>query len=185
MNKLGINLFAALWIASVAYADRYEKLFPPRIATGQTQLDLKGVSKLTVGYFFDVYVAALYQLGEKGPDDTLTDTPHHLEIHYLRNISKEDFIEAADDMLAKQHSEETIRLIRDGINRINQAYEDVKKGDRYSLTYLPGYGTELKFNGESKVIIPGSDFARIYLSIWLGEKSPYRDFRDRLVGLRP
>lgn len=174
-------LFAQISLPT--YADRYEKLFPPEVEIQQTPLVLKGVSKLTVGYIFDVYVAAFYQLEDKGPGDALTDSPRHLEIHYLRNITKRDIVDASEDMLSKQHSREEIATIRERIDQINLLYEDIKKGDRYSLTYLPHYGTELKFNGISKGLIPGSDFARIYFSIWLGEKCPYRAFRDRLVGL--
>jgi len=184
MKQLAVTiLFSLVFTSAPAFPDRYEKLFPPTVMVEQTELELKGVSKLTVGYFFDVYVAAFYQLADLGPVDALSDAPRHLEIHYLRNISKGDFIDAAEDMLSKQHSPEKIAAIREGITQINRNYNDVKKGDRYSLTYLPGSGTELKFNGKSKGIIPGPDFARIYFSIWLGEKSPYRTFRDRLVGL--
>jgi hypothetical protein len=66
---------------------------------------------------------------------------------------------------------------------INTFYEDVRKGDRYSLTYIPGRGTELKFNGETRGVVPGADFANIYFSIWLGQNHPYQKFRDRLVGI--
>jgi hypothetical protein len=39
--------------------------------------------------------------------------------------------------------------IQGRIDRINAAYKNVKSGDRYSLTYLPGRGTELALNGTS------------------------------------
>ena len=32
--------------------------------------------------------------------------------------------------------------------------------------------------------VEGAEFARIYFSIWLGENNPYKEFRDRLVGLK-
>lgn len=147
-------------------------------------MDRKGVSQLTVGYVFKVYVAAFYQPAGKGPNDALSDLPRHLEIDYLRSISRKDFIEAADDMLAKQHHPEVIQSIQSGIDQINPLYQDVNKGDRYSLTYIPGTGTTLSLNGEVKGVIEGAEFARIYFSIWLGENNPYKAFRDRLVGLK-
>lgn len=179
-----IILFFAVTLISThnTLADRGEQAFPPNYSVGDSELALKGVSKLVVGYVFNVYVAAFYQLPGSGPADVLADQPRHLEIEYLRDLSKDSFLEAAEDMLSKQHSKTDIESIREGINQINQLYQDVKKGDRYALTYLPGTGTELRFNGISKGVIPGADFARIYFSIWLGEKHPYQGFRDKLVG---
>jgi len=172
-------------VLTPARADRtWANLFPASYPAGEMTLQQKGISKLTVGYIFDVYVAAFYQPPGSGPADALADQPRHLEIHYLRAISREDFIDAAEDMLSRQHPPSEIAAIRDGIERINAWYEDVGKGDRYALTYVPGIGTELKRNGVSKGIVEGDTFARIYFSIWLGENNPYRAFRDRLVGLR-
>jgi hypothetical protein len=168
--------------ARPALADRYEALFPATFQAGEVELQRKGISKLVVGYIFNVYVAAFYQPPGSGPAQALADQPRHLEIEYLRDISRDAFIKAAEDMLAKQHSPATIASIRDGINAINKLYQDVRKGDRYALTYLPGNGTELIYNGTSQGVIPGADFARIYFTIWLGEKHPYQSFRDRLVG---
>ena len=179
-----LSLLIVLTLSANAHADRYESLFPPARSAGDQTLERKGVSKLVVGYIFNVYVAALYQLPESGPRDALADQPRHLEIEYLRDLSKPSFLEAAEDMLAKQHDRATIESIRPGIEAINKLYQDVKKGDRYALTYVPGIGTELFFNGESKGIVPGADFARIYFTIWLGENHPYQSFRDRLVGLK-
>lgn len=184
MNKLLPALLVACMLATPARADRYEQRFAPTRAIDELTLERKGVSKLVVGYIFNVYVAALYQLPGSGPADVLADQPRHLEIEYLRDLAKADFLGAAEDMLAKQHDKRTIESIRPGIDAINKLYQDVKKGDRYALTYRPGTGTELFFNGESKGIIPGTDFARIYFTIWLGEKHPYQSFRDRLVGLK-
>lgn len=167
-----------------AHADRYSRLFPESINIEGLMLERKGVSKLTVRLVFDVYVAALYQMPESGPADVLSDQPRRLEIEYLRAISSKAFIDAGDDMLTAQHTAEEIASIRSGIDQINTLYQDVRKGDRYTLTYIPGTGTELSFNGETRGIIPGDDFARIYFSIWLGENNPYKSFRDQLVGLR-
>jgi len=166
-----------------AMADKAILNFPDSIEAGGVQLERKGISRLKVGYIFEVYIAAFYQAAESGPSDALADQPRHLEIKYLRGITRDQFIEAGNDMLKHQHTGTAITSIQTGIDQINALYQDVKKGDRYSLTYLPGLGTELKYNGESKGIIPGDEFARIYFSIWLGENNPYKSFRDRLVEL--
>jgi hypothetical protein len=60
--------------------------------------------------------------------------------------------------------------LRDRLDRIDRAYQDVRPGDRYALTYVPGRGTELSYNGKPLTVIEGADFAAAYFSIWLGEK---------------
>jgi len=187
--KFNVTLFSFCAILGEVFAPaasgaRYDHLFLPSTRSGDITLERKGVSQLTVGYVFKVHAAAFYQEASRGPSDVFGDRPRHLEVHYLRNISRDAFIDAAEDMLAKQHSAAEIASIREGIQQINTLYQDVKTGDRYALTYTPGAGTELFFNGQSKGVIPGAEFARIYFSIWLGPKHPYQDFRDRLVGLK-
>lgn len=41
--------------------------------------------------------------------------------------------------------------------------------DRYSLTYMPGVGTELALNDNPLGVIDGADFAAAYFRIWLGD----------------
>jgi hypothetical protein len=63
-------------------------------------------------------------------------------------------------------------------------YEDVKPGDRYSLTYIPGKGTKLALNGEHKGTIEGSEFAAALFSIWLGNKPIDKTFKKQILGLK-
>jgi hypothetical protein len=184
MNNAKLIFLILVLTVATASARNYDTLFADRMEVDQVPLDRVGVSKLTVGWVFDVYVAAFYLPEGSTAADALADKPRHLEISYLRRISREDFINAGADMLQQQHPPDVIAGIQSGIDQINGFYQDVAKGDRYALTYLPGIGTELKFNGETKGVIPGEDFARIYFSIWLGENNPYKSFRDQLVGLR-
>lgn len=178
-----IMMLLGMMVAGTASAERYEEEFARNRLLGDETLQRKGVSTLVVGYIFKVYTAALYQLPDAGPADVLGDQPRFLEILYLRSITKDAFLKAAEDMLAQQHRPEEIEAIRPGISAINALYQDVNKGDRYALSYVSGVGTELFFNGQSRGIIPGAAFARLYFSIWLGENHPYQRFRDRLVGL--
>jgi hypothetical protein len=64
------------------------------------------------------------------------------------------------------------------------AYRDVKPGDRYALTYIPGSGTELSFNGSPLVVIDGADFAAAYFSIWLGKRPLDPGLKDKLLRKR-
>lgn len=57
-----------------------------------------------------------------------------------------------------------------------------RAGDRGTLTYLPGRGTELTLNGRPLALIEGADFARAYFDIWLGPDPIDAGLRDALLG---
>ena len=60
-------------------------------------------------------------------------------------------------------------------------YPDARNGDRCAIQYIPGYGTELTHNGRLMGLFPGADFARIYFSIWLGDRPASVRLRNDLL----
>ena len=72
--------------------------------------------------------------------------------------------------------------LRPQIDKLNALYKDVKPGDRYALTYLPGVGTELALNGTSLGIVEGADFAAAVFAIWLGPNAIDQSLRTQLLG---
>lgn len=147
------------------------------------ELTLRGQATLRVGYVFKVYDAALY-LGEGAPvEKALADIPKRLEIRYLRDIAARDIIRLGNETLKRQETAETWSVLQDRLARINAWYQDVKPGDQYTLTYVPGHGCELALNGKVLGRIEGADFAAAYFGIWLDERTRYPEFRSTLLGL--
>lgn len=156
--------------------------FRDRLSVDSAELVLHRVGLLRYRIFFKGYVAALY-LGEGvSPDRVLEDVPKRLELEYFWSIRGASFAEAGDEILERNVSAETLEAIRGRVERLNAAYRDVKPGDRYALTYLPGRGTELAHNGDPIVTIEGADFASAYFRIWLGETPIDAPLRDELLG---
>jgi len=152
----------AATIEGVTFADRYQ--------AGTTTLMLNNVGLLRYRVIFKGYVAALY-LGEGvRPEQVLTDVPKRLELEYFWSIAGPDFGKAAEKILADNFPAAQITSFRSRLDRLNTLYENVKPGDRYALTYIPGVGTELALNGKPKGVIEGADFAAAYFAIWLGAK---------------
>jgi len=155
-------LARAAEIAGVTFADRYQ--------TGETTLVLNGVGLLRYRIFIKAYVAALY-LGEGvRPEAVLSNVPKRLELEYFWSIAGPDFGKAAEKVLADNFSPDVIAPLRSRLERLNTLYQNVKPGDRYALTYIPGVGMELALNGTPKGTIEGADFATAYFAIWLGNK---------------
>lgn len=185
MNRVRV-LLAALLLSAVSNAPcRGAEIagvgFPDHREVADVTLDLNCVGLLNYGYFFKVYAGALYLGRGVSPRDAAGDVPKRLELSYFRSIAGSAFGPAGDQILAKNVAPETLDSLRSRLDRLNAAYESVKPGDRYSLSYLPGVGTELALNGQPRILIPGADFAAAYFRIWLGEHPIDGGFRDQLL----
>ena len=134
--------------------------------------------------FIKAYVGGLYLPEEISPDDALSEVPKRLEVEYFQSIKGEDFGPVTRKMIAKNVDDQTLRRLQPKIEYHNSLYEDVKPGDRYSLTYTPGKGTELALNGKPKGIIEGSEFAAALFSIWIGPNPIDKKFKKQILGLR-
>jgi hypothetical protein len=131
--------------------------------------------------FFKVYVAALYLPPDVPSRRVLEDVPKKMEFHYLSDMKAEQFVESGEPLLMKNASSDELAKIRAGIDRINGLYRDVDRGERYSLTYIPGKGTELALNRELLGRIEGYDFAAVYYRIWLGDNPVDDKLKDMLL----
>ncbi|MGB5986793.1 MAG: chalcone isomerase family protein [Desulfobacterales bacterium] len=158
--------------------------FEPRIETESAGLDLVGAGLLRYLGIFKVYAGAFYLDETANRDEALDDHAKRLEVQYFRSFKGEDFGPATIDLMAKNVDAATMERLGDKIALHNSLYPDVKPGDRATLTYLPGVGTELTINGEVRGIIPGAEFASALFSIWIGEEPIDNNFRQQLMGLK-
>jgi hypothetical protein len=142
--------------------------FPDTYAVGNQTLTLNCAALLRYLVFVRAYVAALYLGPNVKPADVLADVPKRLEIAYILPVKKPDFIKTTEKGIAANVAPATLTRLRPQIDQIDALYEDVKPGDRYAFTYIPGVGTELALNGERKGMITGAEFGAALFSIWLG-----------------
>ena len=159
-------------LTSPAYALTIEKVtFADSVTIGGTPVPLHNAALLRYLKFIKAYVAALYLPEGVTTENVLADVPKRLEINYLVSIKGPDFGKGAEPTLRLNQTPAELAKLRSRIDRINGIYRDVKPGDRYALTYLPGRGTELALNGTPLTVIEGADFAAAYFGIWLGRDS--------------
>jgi hypothetical protein len=165
---------AAAELEGVRFADQYR--------SGNVAMRLGCVGLLRYKLIIKAYVAALY-LGEgSASGDVFADVPKRLELSYFWGIRSSDFGKAGDEILARNVDARTFEALRPRLDRMNALYRDVKPGDRYSLTYVPGVGTELALNGSPLGVIDGADFGAAYFRIWLGDQPIDLKLRDQLLG---
>jgi hypothetical protein len=144
--------------------------FAESAQAGPVTLSLHNAALLRYLKVVKAYVAALYLPKGVGPGQVLSDVPKRLELHYFVSIKGPDFGKGAEPTLERNQTPAELARLRERIDRINAVYRDVKPGDRYALTYLPGKGTELALNGSPLAVIEGADFAAAYFGIWLGRE---------------
>lgn len=129
-----------------------------------------------------VYDAALH-LGAGEPADRIfSNIPTRLQLGYHRGFTAAEIVKGGETLLARNVDSATIAALRERLDLINRTYRDVKAGDSYTLTYVPGTGTTLRLNGVPLVTIPGHDFAAAYFRIWLGDDPISPALRDSLLG---
>jgi len=158
-------------------------VFDNQVMVGQQALEIKGAGVLRHLRFIKVYAGALYTLPGLAPETVLSDTPKRLEVEYFHALKGKDFGPATYKGLSKNLDAAEIERLRPRIDYHNSLYVDVQPGDRYTLTYLPGAGTELALNGRPMGTIEGADFAAAIFSLWLG-KNPYDEqFKNALLGV--
>jgi hypothetical protein len=157
--------------------------FAPAVSISESDIPLRGGGLFRYAVVFRVYVGALYAPSDIAGENILSaDVPKRLELHYLLDISAQDFRRSGMTFLEKQQSPENLSALADRLELFNAAYQDVKEGDRYALEYHPDTGTRLLKNGEELVRVPGHDFARAYFGIWLDPQQPLSSrFRNDLL----
>jgi hypothetical protein len=127
-------------------------------------------------------VAALYLAPGADPSRVLEDVPKRLEIQYLRSFTADQFRKATEVKIAENVDAETLERLRPRIDELNALYRNVEQGDRYALTYLPGKGTELSYNGRPLGRVEGAEFASAVFSIWLGSAPVDEGLKRELLG---
>jgi hypothetical protein len=178
-----LSLAIFIFLAPVVVGAEIEDVnFEDSVEVNGTPLSLRGTGLFRYRVFIKAYVGALYMLDGTPSEKVLSDTPKRLEIEYFHPIKGEDFGSASNKVMARNVDPETFENLKPRLEKLNALYRDVQPGDRYSLDYIPGRGTELALNGNPLGLVEGADFASALYGMWLGEKPMNKYFKRQLLG---
>ena len=155
--------------------------FEPRQQAEDTPLELSGAGLLRYRIFIKAYVAALYVEPGSDVERVLDDVPKRIEIEYFWAIPADALRRVTREQIARGLDNEAFAELAPAVEELNQLYEDIEPGDRLSITYLPGRGTELAKNGVSRGVVPGEELARELFGLWLGDDPLDEKLRSRLL----
>ncbi len=179
-----VLVLCAAALASRAFAKEIEGVrFAEQIRAGGAVMRLNDVGLMRYRYVIKAYVAALYLGDGARANDILADAPKRLEIEYFYAIKASGFANATNEGIAANVSPDVVTKLRPRIDALNALYRDVKPGDRYALTYVPGAGIELALNGTALGTVEGADFAAAVFAIWLGPKAIDESLKTQLLGV--
>ncbi len=167
---------SALEVAGVKLADKAR--------VGDSELVLNGAG-IRTRVIFKVYVGALY-LGEKKSTaaGVLAQTgAKRVSLALLRDLSAQQLQEAFEKGIHANNSAAQIEAMKPRIAELLSLFSGGRQGDVILIDYQPDAGTTVTLNGAPKgKPIPGEDFYRALLRIWLGDKPVDDDLKKAMLG---
>jgi long-chain acyl-CoA synthetase len=145
------------------------------IAQGLPELELNGAG-VRRKLMTRVYVAALYLAKPLDSAEAILQDlgPKRFAMHVVQDeIQAGQFVAALHDGLAANNSSPELAPLEKRIRDLAAMMQEVgrlRQGGTVLLDYLPGIGTRVTVNGVARLTIPGQDFQRALLRIWLGER---------------
>jgi hypothetical protein len=156
---------------------------PDSTRLGDATLVLNGTG-LRSKLFIKVYVGALYLPARDRDAGHLlaTDAVRRMELHFVRNVTTKQLCDSWKEGLEANSPGAAADLVAK-FDRLCTAMADVHEGSVLALTYAPGTGTEIAFDGQAKATVEGEDFADALLRCWIGpEPGPGEDFKNGVLG---
>ncbi|HLX79131.1 MAG TPA: chalcone isomerase family protein [Burkholderiales bacterium] len=157
------------------------------IPDADQQLLLNGAG-LRTHFFFQVYAIGLYLPEKKAAaaDAIGAAGPKRVAIYMLRDVGADQFADALTDGMKDNVSEAEMKAFEPRLKQlvaIMAEVKEAKKGQRITLDWLPADGTQVTVGGKTAgAPIPGEDFYRALLKIWLGDNPVQSDLKRALLG---
>ncbi len=157
--------------------------FPDQVQADGASLTLNGLGlRLATLLKVKVYVGALY-VAKPATDAAAilgSNGPYELVLHFVRNVGADDLRKGWDEGFEKNAGAQ-LPALKDRIATLNGWMADVKSGQKLTFTQKPGRGVQVNVAGNVKGTISGDDFAKVFLSIWLGNP-PNDEIKVGLLG---
>ncbi|MDH5491817.1 MAG: chalcone isomerase family protein [Myxococcales bacterium] len=182
MQMLTTTTACLLVLASVSPAHARECADVRMPGTAQvdgTTLTLNGMGIREATVFnVNVYVAGLYleSRSRDGAAILASAQRKRIVLHFVREVERGDVHEAFREGLESGHVDAA--TIRRFLSWIPAASE----GSRFTFTYVPGTGTEVRIGRRVRGTIEGEAFARAFFGIWLGSEPPNAGLKRGLLG---
>lgn len=169
----------ALEVAGVKVEERI------KLESGELVLNGAGVRTRLI---FKVYVGALYLPEKKSAvaDVLAMRGAKRVSMTLLRDLSASQLTDALEDGIRANHSEAELAALKGRIDALAAVMKEIgsaKEKTVIALDFVPESGTRVTVDGAARgKPIPGEDFFRALLRIWLGDKPVDADLKKAMLG---
>jgi hypothetical protein len=157
--------------------------FDDKTKVDNAEITLTGAG-LRKRLFFQVYAIGLY-LQDPKADPLAQPGRKRVRIHMLRDVGAAQFTEALADGIKANHSEAQVQALEPRVQQLGAIMAGLKEAKS-------GMAIDLDWNGRETVLsvggkpagapIPGEDFYRALLRIWVGPRPVQEDLKKALLG---
>ncbi len=124
-----------------------------------------------------VYDAALWSENK----EFSYDRRFAIHIKYNMSFIKENLAERSIDEIEETHDLSS-RERREYLEKLNEIFVNIKKGDEKVALFDPKNGVTLFYNNQKIGEISSLKFARLFVDIWLDEKGSHPKVTQKLLG---
>jgi len=175
----------AALVAGIAHGKECKGIdFPDQAQVEGASLALNGLGlRQATAFKVNVYVAALYVTKTSSDANALLgpNAPSELILQFVRNVGADVLRKGWSEGFEK-NAKDQLPALKERIAMLNGWMADVKTGERLTFIHKPGTGLQVDVNGTVKGIIKGDDFAKAFLSIWLGADPPNPEIKAGMLG---
>lgn len=138
-------------------------------------------------FVFSIYVGALYLTKQSKDPGQIMSNPDSKRIymHFLYDrIEKEKMVNGWLSGFEDNMDEVSFGKLKPKIDQFNQAFGDTVKGDVVIIDFIDDKETIVNINQQEKTRIPGGDFQKALLSVWLGKEPVDNDLKKAMLGIK-
>ena len=146
------------------------------------QAQLMGGGELRI-FGFAIYDAQLWSVAQVPADAVAMRAPFALQLSYRRSISRDDLVAASLKEIRRLalNAPDPAQLRR-WEAEMQQAFVDVRAGDRITGVFLPGEGARFYVGERLQHVVADEAFAKAFFSIWLDARTRNSGLRAQLLG---
>ena len=151
---------------------------PPELSADLPRALLAGTARMR--YFaFNVYDATLW-VAPGFNASRYTQSAFALQLRYLRNLDGQAIAERS---LAEMRKAAALTPTQEQrwLAAMQEAFPDVKAGDRITGLHQPSVGARFWFNGAARAVVADPEFSRAFFGIWLAESTSEPRLRAALL----
>jgi hypothetical protein len=188
-SEFGARVVIILALAGAAHAGELEGVqLEDRVHVDGQALELNGMA-LRTRMFFKVYVAGLYlpQKVSSAERAIAGEGAKRIVLVMMRDATADQFCESVEIGLEANHSDADLERLQPQTQALFakiRAVGEARRGMRIVLDYSPSAAaTTLYIDGAAQGgAMPGADFFRALLRIWLGERPAQAELKRMLLG---